>query len=310
MTIGVTGGSGFIGRHLLRSLGNGSRPIALLARNPAAARLGSRDASVEIRAWDADDDTASADAFRGIDVVIHAAAFVPSNMRDAAEAGGCFRVNALGTLRLVRDAIDAGAQHVVLLSSGQAYANLGRPACESDPLFPAVHGTYYLVSKLAGEVFAQREALDADIALTVLRLGAVYGPGMSERHVVARFCAQALRGDSLMVDAPGTHTADFVHVDDVVHAIVQAVEVLRPDTYNIGSERAVSILELARLAAAAAGRDPTSVELRGPANSPHRAGFVALDCARARGALSFAPRPLSAGLEDVMRSLALGDRAP
>jgi len=126
----------------------------------------------------------------------------------------------------------------------------------------------------------------------ILRIFNAYGPGQnlppSHPPVVPRFLSQALRGGSLVIFGGGRQTRDFVYVDDVVEALVAAATATDVDRriINIGSGRATSINELARLVAQATGRE---VEVL---HSPAESGGVSQLCAditAARHLLGYEP---------------------
>jgi UDP-glucose 4-epimerase len=142
---------------------------------------------------------------------------------------------------------------------------------------------------------------------TVLRLANVYGPRQDpagEAGVVAIFCAQVLAGERPTIYGDGRQTRDYVYVGDAVAAFLAAADRGRPGTWNIGSGTEVSVLELARVISAVAGR-PVD-----PAFAPARPGELlrsALASERAARDLGWlAATPLPAGVGRVYRWIQAG----
>ena len=126
-------------------------------------------------------------------------------------------VNVGGTIRVATAARDAGTSRFVFVSSGGAiYGESRTPATERvrpRPLSP------YGIHKLAGEGHVAVSGLSYAIA----RPSNVYGPGQvagPEGAVIAAFAASARAGRPLRVDGDGRQTRDFVHVADVVNALM------------------------------------------------------------------------------------------
>jgi nucleoside-diphosphate-sugar epimerase len=293
-----------VGRQLVRAALDRKCAVVAFARQPTQLSGVAASGVMDVRAWDAAETPFGPGTFSGVDILIHAAALVPEDMSDSSAASACFRTNAMGTLEAVRAAQRAGVRHFIFLSTGQVYSNPGRPARESDPAFPDIRAPYYLISKLAGEVFASNAARELGVELTTLRLGSIYGPGTRAGHLVARFCRSALANEPIIVDAPGTHTSDFVHLDDVVQGVLAAAERAAGGTLNLGTGVATTVKELAELVAAVGGRSPALVRMRDQGEAPLLAGFAALDSTRARGALGYEPRELRRGLAETLAAMA------
>lgn len=317
----VTGAGGFVGRRLVRALaGRGWRVRAVSRSLPAAPEA----PGVEHVAADLADTAALPALVGGADAVCHLAAFLPPDMGDSAFAERCFQVNALATLRLAEAVLAAGAapgpgagsvsttatpgaasagvpagpaapRPFVFTSSANAYPAGAHPVTEDAPLHPAARATYYLASKLLAELYLEHLAHTRGLPLTVLRLSAVYGPGMPEGAALARFLSLAAAGQPLTVHHGGVPATDFVWVDDVVDLLVRALERPAPGVYNAGSGEHTSLLALARAACAAHPDRAAGVRVQPAAGEPPP-GFAALNVDRARRTFGWAPRTLAEGL--------------
>jgi UDP-glucose 4-epimerase len=121
-----------------------------------------------------------------------------------------------------------------------------------------------------------------------LRYGNVYGPRQDptgDAGVVAIFCKRLLTGRRPVVFGDGTQTRDFVYVGDVAAANLAAADaaVLPHRVYNVGTGTEVSIHELLRAAAEAAGAGPDAVAA---VPAPQRPGEVHRSCLDVRRAVA------------------------
>jgi nucleoside-diphosphate-sugar epimerase len=151
----------------------------------------------------------------GCDVVLHTAAVV-SNAVDAAVQ---WRVNVLGTRRVLAAAARAGVGRVVHLSSVRAYGDLGFPdGVEEDwPLRPDGHA--YVDTKVAAEAVAFQAHAAGEVAVTVVRPGDVYGPGSRPWTLIP---VEETRKGRLILPAGGRGVFSPVYVDDLVEGIARA----------------------------------------------------------------------------------------
>lgn len=166
----VTGAGGFIGRGLLPRLAAGGYDVRAASRQPG------NPPAESISVGPIGPDTDWAAALDGIDAVVHLAARVHVTRDDSGDPLAAFRqVNAAGTARLARQAVEAGVRRFVLVSSVKAAAETspGRPLRETDPARPR---TPYGISKWEGEQALRAEA--GRMEAIVLRPPLVYGPGV------------------------------------------------------------------------------------------------------------------------------------
>jgi UDP-glucose 4-epimerase len=248
----VTGGAGFVGSHLVErliadgwqvlvidDLSHGSAPNL-----PDEVRLERLDIAIDeldapVRDWNPR-------------AVFHLAAqtSVPVSMHDPLRD---LAVNVTGTHRVAAAARQAGAGRLVFVSSGGAiYGEATRPATEATLPAPS---SYYGVHKLA----AEGHVALAGVPYAIARPTNIYGPRQTsglEGAVVAAFVGQALARQALTIDGDGRQTRDFVHVRDVVDALVRLGEGKGPiGIWNVASGRRTSIDDLANVVERAAGAD-------------------------------------------------------
>jgi UDP-glucose 4-epimerase len=245
-----------------------------------------RFAEVDIRDGDLVD--LFADATPDVCFHLAAQADVPTSVQrpdfDAA-------VNVVGSVRVLQAAGDRTS--VVFSSTGGAiYGECERPAREDDPRRPL---SPYGVAKLAGEEYLAAWNRLHGTSHTTLRFANVYGPRQEaglEGGVVAIFLEAMAEGRETAIYGDGSQTRDFVHVDDVVSALLAA-----PGTggvFNVGSGAETSVADLHALCRAVSGDD------RPPRLEPAREGDVlrsALDVTHIGQELGWRPRvPLEEGL--------------
>lgn len=295
--IALTGGTGFVGRRFAdRARLRGCR-IRQLARSSDA--LPRAD---DYRNLDLTEDAIDPAILTGCDMVVHLAAHIPRDHADPAEAARCWRINALGTLRLAEAAAAAGVSRFIQTTSANAYAAWETEPAETAAMFPRSRG-YYLGAKMMQEVYAHEVCRRAGMVLVTLRLASVYGPDQTT-GAIAAITAKAIAGTSVTLEDGGRFGADFVHVDDVVTALMLTIENEAAGPFNVGSGTRTTIAEVSRLCLTLAGHDPARIDLK-PESDAGDPGFPALSIGRIRS-LGFAPRDLPTGLAEMIRDLSAG----
>lgn len=297
-TLVITGATGFVGRHLAAAALNEGWAVRALVRQPERVP---RHRNMETVAWEADKEAPS-DALRGVDAIVHAAAFVPPDLSDPVYAESCMAVNVGGTLRLLQAAERAGAPRFVYFSSASCYAPSGLPVTEDAPLYPSGRAPYYLCSKLVGEIYVAHWHKARCLSTCSLRLASVYGPGMPLREVVSIFARNLSAGQEIHLHGGGRQSSDFVHVEDVARAALAAVTSTVEGALNIGGGQQITIRELAAQMADIVGGDAHGLIREGSGTAPP-SGYTGLNVGRAIRELDFRPRPLRDGLERYLAEL-------
>jgi UDP-glucose 4-epimerase len=256
----VTGGAGFIGANLVPLLLERGESVRVLDSLVAgdASRL---PADVEIVEGDVRDPRAVAEAMAGVDAVVHLAA-AGSVVESVADPMANFEVNALGTLRALQGAADAGVERFVFASTGGALIGDAPPPVDESsvprPISP------YGASKLTGEGYCSAFRGSYDLNTIALRFANVYGPYSDRKKgALTTFIKKALRGEPIEIFGDGQATRDFLHVADLCRGILAAHERRElGGVVHLASTRETTIDELARLVLAATGAD-VPVEHRG-----------------------------------------------
>ncbi len=239
----VTGGTGFLGRAVVRRLLSlGQRVVILDDLSLYAGRMAPRPAEgAELVAGDIRDGELVKfllDRERP-GSLFHLAAihYIPACDRDPAE---CVSVNVAGTASVLEACSQtAGAPACVLASTAAVYAPSGGPHAETDALGPV---DIYGLSKLWLEQLAALYVRRNNLRIVVSRLFNVYGPGETNPHLIPSLIDQALAGGVIRAGDLTTRR-DYVHVDDVSRALVAMTHVASYsglECINVGTGRAVS----------------------------------------------------------------------
>ncbi len=241
MKVLVTGGSGFIGSHVVDQLVEAGHKPVIYDRRPSPFRD-----DIQTELGELSDLTMLELAMSGCDAVMHLAAAADVNevakMPVESEAA-----NARGTLNVLEAARGAGVKRVVYASTIWVYTGeSGERVDEESNLGMPNH--LYTASKLAGEMYCRSYNELYDLEFTVLRFGIPYGPRARPAAVVPAFVGKAMAGEALTVAGAGDQSRRFVYVEDLASGCVKALDPVAANrTYNLVSDSSVTILEIAEL---------------------------------------------------------------
>jgi len=241
----VTGGAGFIGSHVATALLDAGHRVVIVDNLSTGRREnippGAELQELDIRA----PETRQLVTDSGFDVIFHFAAQMDVR-RSTEDPAYDAEVNILGTLRIVKAAVQGGVKQFIFSSTGGAiYGEQDVfPATEEHPARPI---SPYGVSKLAGErylyYFHNAYGLDA----TCLRYANVYGERQNpfgEAGVVAIFLHRLLAGEAPTINGDGGQTRDYIHVSDVVRANLAAIGRPGFNAYNVGTGIETDVVEI------------------------------------------------------------------
>lgn len=300
----VTGGAGFIGSHLVRALLARGLDVKVLD-NLSVGRRENLPKDAVLIEGDITDEAAARRALEGCDIVFHLAARVAirSSFEFAFEDA---MTNVAGTARILRAVEDVKTPRKVIVASSMAVyadANESTPISEDHPAAPI---SPYGVTKLAVERLTHLMCDRIGIPSVALRLFNTFGPGQALSPyvgVVTIFINALSRGERPTIFGDGEQRRDFVHVEDVARAFINAMEspVVR-GTYNIGSGHGLSVNEIFSSIQRALG---TNIESRRADAVAGEMRFSVADISRARRDLSYRPlRNFHDSILDVVSEIA------
>jgi nucleoside-diphosphate-sugar epimerase len=265
-TLLITGGNGFVGRHLVTALqSRGDRVRVLALPGEDAGWLEHRE--VTVHRGDVCMPGSLAEPVRGADAVLHLAA-----MMDVWRPIADYRaVNVTGTENIAGAALRAGVRRFVHMSSSSVYGMaLGRPADESFPLAPFPDP--YPVTKAEGDLAVQRMIAEDHLPAVIIRPDQIFGPG---DHLHFGRMADRLRSGRGIVVGHGNNAMPFVYVTDVVRGLLLALDHDRApgQAYNITNDRPLTQNEL--LCAIADGIAASPPRFHIPYRPLYAAGYLA-----------------------------------
>jgi UDP-glucose 4-epimerase len=257
----IVGGAGFIGSHFCDRLlaPDGGAAGVTIYDNFSSGREWhyaphAADARLRVVRGNAEDTAALAAAMAGHDVVIHLASN-PDIARAAREPTIDFWQGTALTQSVLEAMRVSGAGRILYASGSGVYGDLGaREAAEDHgPLIPA---STYGASKLAGEALIASYAAMFGLTGCAFRFGNVVGPrqthgvGFDFARALLRSIAAGEREISLKILGDGTQSKSYIHIDDVMRAVLTANEKSTAPfaAYNVATGDYITVREIAELA--------------------------------------------------------------
>lgn len=245
----VTGATGFLGGHLVRSLVQEGFEIAALVRPTSKLSSELREHATLVEG-DLSSGESLEEALAGADIVFHCAALTTNRTSWQAQ----YKTNIRGTERVLQTALRAGVKRVIHISSVLVY---GLEPLDGDAAFtetsPYVENPekwgYYVRSKSAADELALAFSQENGLPVTVMRLGILYGPGggLPGQQPLGRL------GPVRLVVGNGRNVLPFTYVENAVDCVLLAAtsDVAAGQVYNVVDEPQISgrdaLAERARL---------------------------------------------------------------
>jgi UDP-glucose 4-epimerase len=235
MNILVTGGSGFIGSHLVSQLLKNGHDVTILDI------VDPQRTDVQYINCDIKDLEGLVKAFKNIEVVYHLAAV--SNVNNVYEAPiEAVETNATGTIKVLEAAKRNNVSRVIFASTEWVYSGLptNKIITEDMPLKPTEH--LYSATKIASEYFFVSYWELYKVPYTILRYGIPYGPRARKGTVFPIFVENALAKKPLTIFGKGNQYRQFLYISDLVTGNIAALnEKAKNQIYNITGKEKLTI---------------------------------------------------------------------
>ncbi|MBM7062750.1 NAD-dependent epimerase/dehydratase family protein [Pseudomonas sp. UL073] len=249
----ITGGAGFIGSHLVDALLAQGHAVRVLDNLSTGKRsnLPLDNPRLTLLEGDVADAALVARAMQGCRAVAHLAA-VASVQASVDDPVATHQSNFVGTLNVCEAMRTQGVKRVLFASSAAVYGNNGEGAAIDEDTAKAPL-TPYAVDKLASEQYLDFYRRQHGLEPAVFRFFNIFGPRQDPSSpysgVISIFTERAQAGLPITVFGDGEQTRDFVYVGDLVHVLLQALELptLAVGPVNVGLSRATSLNQLLAL---------------------------------------------------------------
>lgn len=234
----VTGGSGFVGREVVKQLQRKGYAVTVLDITEKPSDF----VNVKYIRGDIQNAAKCVIACAGQDYVIHLAA-KPRIPESFINPDDYFDINVTGTRNVLTAASAVGIRKFVYCSSSSIYGNNPaphKPYHKPDPL------NYYAMTKLFGEHMCRQYKNMFDLNYNILRFFTVYGPeqpGCDDKGLmIAKFGRLAREGKPVTVHGDGELKRDYIHVSDVARGVIASMESkVKSEVFNIGTGTNISV---------------------------------------------------------------------
>jgi dTDP-glucose 4,6-dehydratase len=204
------------------------------------------------------DSSALADALPGHDAIVHFAAESHVD-RSVTDSGIFVETNVLGTQRLLDQALAAGIERFLHVSTDEVYGSIESGSWdESQPLLP---NSPYAASKASSDLLVRSYNITHGLNTSITRCSNNYGTHHFPEKVIPLFITNLLDGKKVPLYGDGQNIRDWLHVDDHCRGLARVLTQGQPgEIYNIGGGTELSNWELTQLLLEATGRDHSFVE--------------------------------------------------
>lgn len=304
----VTGGSGFIGRHLVNALLSLNKKVVVLDNLSTALNNTIPQGAIVVQA-DMRDARQVMEAAKGAELIFHVAANASGTI-SINDPRFDFETNVVGTFNILEAALIAGTERFVYVSSASVYGRPQRfPIDEQHPTRPFVP---YGASKLMGELCCLSFFESQDLPVAIARPFCVYGPWENPKLAlveVSRYLRWHLNQRPIqIVGDMDRKTRDFVHVSDIVQALLLIAEKAETgEIFNLGSGKELSMRGLTEVIGSVTGRKPIVKEISEVTEDTYR---LVADISKIKS-LGYVPRmPLEEGVKQLAAELGENPEMP
>ncbi|ABX12064.1 NAD-dependent epimerase/dehydratase family protein [Nitrosopumilus maritimus] len=305
MKILVTGGAGFIGRHLIKKINKKHELIIFENFSNSDEKNISYllNDKTKLVKGDLTDFSLINSSLSNVDLVIHLAAKIDI-LQSIEHPDQTHKINVEGSLNLLRACVKNNVKNFIAASSAAVYGNPKQiPVTEftiPNPVSP------YGADKIALEFYLRAFCNAYGINGIALRFFNVYGLGQSNAYagVITKFLNQIHQTKPLRIFGDGKNTRDFIHIDDLVMGIEQSISNIsgkRGSVYNLASGKSVSVKELAKLMLEISDKK-LEIKYESPRKGDLLYSSASIDLAK--NDLSFVPKiSLKDGISSLMKEI-------
>src|SRR5438132_570608 len=246
MRVLITGGAGFIGRHISEYFQDRGE-VRVLDNMRSGQKSNLSGLKCQLIVGSILDRDFVREAVKGVDFVFHLAAMV-SVQESVQKPNECAEINAGGMAIVLQEAARARAKKLIFSSSAAIYGN--NPTIPKIESMPAEPKSPYATGKYEGERRCRSFTDEGRLATVSLRYFNVFGPYQDPRSryaaVVPAFIEKATRNEPITIFGDGRQTRDFIYVKDVVAAnAFFALKSQATGIFNIACGREITITDLA-----------------------------------------------------------------
>ena len=241
MKVLVTGGSGFIGSHVVDKLLEKGHEVIIYDKNdpkyPSSAQY-TKGNILDLEKLIA--------TTRGIDYIYHLAA--EANV-DIIYKNPVYstNVNTLGTVNVLEAARQNGCKRVIFASTDWVYGGTKETQVnEGTPLYPPAPDHIYMAGKIASEMYLYSYHKLYKVDYTVMRFGIPFGPRARPVTVTYLFLKKALNGESITIHGDGEQFRQFIYVEDLADGCVACLQdAASNQIFNLNGPEKVSVKRIA-----------------------------------------------------------------
>ncbi len=236
MQVLVTGGSGFIGSHLVDKLVEADHDIRIFDK------FEPRNGKVDWFKGDILNEKDALEACRDVEIIYHLAAVADVNVA-LSHFDVCLMINEMGTMNFLKAATAREVERIILGSTTWVYGRNTGLVDENAPIPLPEH--IYTKTKIGQEQLIHAWHQHHGLPYTILRYGIPYGPRMRSNMVVAIFVRKAVRHEPITIFGDGTQGRCFIYVEDLAEGNVRALhEHAKNEIFNLAGAEFVTVTQM------------------------------------------------------------------